>query len=1175
MFRHLLLFELNYYKKQSIFWVGSLLALLVGILLTKNNLQAPYYANASYAILFAMIIVTTQSIFVTGFLGASSILRDQQHMFESFIYSSPIDKFTYLFVKLSGLILITLFIHIIAIVGMIVGLNFIPAEQTGPFNPVSYLFGFTFLWIPNIFLCGTLVFSAAMLSRKLIIIYLVTVIVFIFYMAGSMIGNSPIMAHSNALTQEGAGISGLLDPYGVIAFFEQTAYWSVQDKNVLLPELKGSFLYNRLLWVAISIALFTYTYTRFTFKLKRTVDKKTSAKEAAPVYKTVYTAKDVSNATDTFSAPAFISKLKIEYFTVVKGIPFIIIICLSVCFNLITLGEQIFRGPSGDMPYYPLTELILELLQDPISKLGVLLAIYYAVELYWNERSCKMHMLIDATPIRNSVFFLSKLTTLASICITLIAVSCLTAIVFQLSLAHFAIKPFLYLQLFYYAGLPLLLYGGFTLFLQRFAKNKSTGLFLGISILLLSKLISFTSFSSPLTRFAFQPPFIFSDMTQSLYHDEAFHWYSLYWVCFVGILSLLTVRYWKRGNLKASEPISSASKWLTACLLFGFIGSGSYIFIQLNKGELYFKKDRQNFAEIYEKKYSKYQSLLQPQFTHLDVDVHIFPEERRYHAKGTLKVENKSSEAIDTLMVSLLKINTMKYKIDIDRAALRVHNKTDQVLWFVMDQSLLPGDSTILHFSLDVERSAFQKLDGEHYVTKNGSYFELEDFLPYFGYISTYEIQNEVERRLRGLPKLQINHPKSKHVHSSEDWLSSDIRIRTSKNQTAISVGDLINQKRDNTFSYFQYVTMEKIPRQFAIISAEYKVVTEEYNGVSIALYHSPTHNKDNTYIFNALKESIDYFSEHIAPYKKQTYKVVELPYFSSQQSFGVAYPGMYLGVENRFFNLDTRTAEQNPILRGTSHEFSHQFWGFQISPDNLSGHKMLTEMLAKYSELVIQEKQYGAYSNNGSLTQAIELYLKRRSRSANIEQPLYTVGLEPHIYYGKGLQVMTALRARIGEQKINQALRTFLHTYPYPKKPNSLHLLDAFYNVADSADHSLITDLFKRVVTHEFKLDSANIMVKGNTYEISVNISALKFVLNPLTGEEEEEPISDIIELACYSGYPNIKNKNMTDVKRIHLSNEKTRIVFTTNKKPNYIVIDPNRLRIDPSFENNILQLQ
>ena len=100
-------------------------------------------------------------------------------------------------------------------------------------------------------LLGSLFFTVAALTRKIFIVYLQGVALFMLYLIG-------ITVFSATRSLEHFW-SGILDPIGFILFDDITRYWTVIEKNTLLlpwdfsGNSPGIFLYNRLLWTAVGL----------------------------------------------------------------------------------------------------------------------------------------------------------------------------------------------------------------------------------------------------------------------------------------------------------------------------------------------------------------------------------------------------------------------------------------------------------------------------------------------------------------------------------------------------------------------------------------------------------------------------------------------------------------------------------------------------------------------------------------------------------------------------------------------------------------------------------------------------------------------------------------------------------------------------------------------------------
>jgi len=134
---------------------------------------------------------------------------------------------------------------------------------------------------------------------------------------------------------------------------------------------------------------------------------------------------------------------------------------------------------------------------------------------------------------------------------------------------------------------------------------------------------------------------------------------------------------------------------------------------------------------------------------------------------------------------------------------------------------------------------------------------------------------------------------------------------------------------------------------------------------------------------------------------------------------------------------------------------------------------------------------------------------------------------------------------------------------------------LNELYLVSDDNQKVMIDDLFKRVVFHDFTLHSAkSTQLTNGNYETEMDISTVKFFLNPETNKEQTELIDDSLDIALYSGFPEVDNTNMLLIQKVKFNKERTRVTIESNEKPSHVNIDPNRFRIDRNLVDNVLSV-
>ena len=78
--------------------------------------------------------------------------------------------------------------------------------------------------------------------------------------------------------------AALLDPFGMTALSIATRYWTVFQKNTQVLPLEGLYLWNRVLWVGVSLLILGFAIWRFQFA----TGSRKSRKKAARGYYSEY-----------------------------------------------------------------------------------------------------------------------------------------------------------------------------------------------------------------------------------------------------------------------------------------------------------------------------------------------------------------------------------------------------------------------------------------------------------------------------------------------------------------------------------------------------------------------------------------------------------------------------------------------------------------------------------------------------------------------------------------------------------------------------------------------------------------------------------------------------------------------------------------------------------------------
>ncbi|OUS00111.1 hypothetical protein A9Q86_11770 [Flavobacteriales bacterium 33_180_T64] len=1185
MFKKLLQFEVFYQLKQRAFLIFTFLFLALGFFVGRQGF-APngINFNAVYQVYFHTSLFTLGSVFIIMFFAISAMLRDRQHHMEGLIYSSSIKKAHYFWSRFLGTFIFSVLAFTPFVLGYIFGNYFsnLDPERLGNFQLLNYLEPWLYIVLPNIFICSTLLFSVSTLTKNSTATYVGAVFIYMLYFVSSIFLNSPLLAQAVPASPESMAIAAVADPFGIAAFFEQTQYWTPFQKNTQLLSFSGLFLLNRLVWVLVSLGILVTTYRLFSFReITKKVKKSPKIKNNNPQIVAYKPIKVLHN----FKAQqaAFFSLLKLELKSVFKSLPFIAVLLMWLFIVFSELYSTVVSGGEYGVSIYPFTNQLIDLIVDPLTIFSIILIIFYSAEIVWRERSLNFDSIVDATPVKNAVFFASKFTALLALPIILMTLGILLCIVFQVSLNYTNFEFSLYASLYYHYGIQLVVFCMIALFVHSLAKNKYMGMGLFGLIVLLSLKSDLLGLEHPLTSLGFLPRVSYTNMNGFYGGSTLFNHLALYWFALGLLLAVCSFKIWNRGvvaklSVKLKHLIYSwttIQKITTVLLILLFIGSGSLVFYNTNVVSEYTTINEQlDFRETYERKFKDYDSLESPFPISRKTEVAIFPNERWYSVKANYILKNNNEDQISQLFITeRIPLDT----ITIENATLVAHDTIYGTYLFEFKTPLQPNDSISYTYKLT---HILKGYESDNAIVHNGTYITHRNFEPILGYRSGYEITDNIERDKRNLSKRDENDNSDAHIELDafkNEKISFETIVSTAKDQTAISSGALINEWTANNRTYYHYKSKGKILPMIAYFSGMYNTKKTVYKGVSIEQYYDQNHQFNINVVEHSTKQTLDYCQEQFGAYQFDYVRIAELP---SHWSFGgFAHPGVISMVEDRLYLANVSDIKTfNLVAKRTIHEVAHQWWAHTLSAKPVAGGSLFIEGFAKYTEAVVMEKMYGKSAIYELSENARRRYFSGRSYANEIEPPVYKVFGQGYISYGKALTVMLALRDLIGEQQVNYVLKILTDKYRNTDtlEVNTIEFLNVLYKVTPKAQHSLIDDWFKKVITYDLGIeDSSYQELENGTYEVTVTLGAKRFE-TLASGEIKQIAIDEPIKLGILSSHPSLVTTNSAVLyyQSIRINKEKTIITLIVNEKPKYIAIDPFGTRSDENTVDNVMRL-
>lgn len=1188
MLLKILLFEIRYHLRGPLFYV---LLFLLGLMcfgaVTTDAVRlgggiGNVHRNAPVVIFQLLGFMSVLGIFVNTAFVASSAQRDFEAGTAELFFSKPMKKTDYLLGRFFGSVIVSMLIFIGPALGIAIGskMPWIEPERVGPFQLAPYVFALLVIVLPNVIMTGATFFSLAAWSRSLLFTYLGVVGFFVgFQIAGVMLRDV-----------ENLTLASYADPFGLAATRIATRYWTVAEQNSAIPQLAGTLLGNRLLWMAVGFAILALMVWRFRFDqrgaagLFRRKAKSAAAKAAASLIRPHFTPHQ-----PTFGAATtwrqFLRATRLEVGQVFRS-PFFIIVMAFGALNIFS-GAR-FTNRLFGTAVYPVTHLMLEVIAGSFLALLAIVLTFYAGELVFRERAARLADVTDALPAPNGVFVSSKLAALFLVALSAQGVAVATTVLFQLSHGYTHLEPLLYLKATLLDLWPFLLMACLSVFVQVITNNKFIGYLLMILYMLSSIVLVALNYEHNLYHFAETPPSPYSDMNGYGHMLQGVLAFDFYWTFFTALLVILAVLFWVRGRdtawsfrrALAKSRFHGGLRWAAAIAFCGFLATGAWGYYNTNVLNTYVPGDvRKERQAEYEKKYRQFRELSQPRVVAVKNDVDIYPKTRRMEARGTITFKNKSSEPQKELHFNL------DPEVELKRFDLPPHlNKLDDARLgyhiVEFDPPIPPGGTFDLHFEVAYGQPGFVNDRADTRLVENGTFFNNGDFFPTFGYQDGRELKERGDRRKYGLPPVarwpkadDLFARRNNYVSNDADWVDFETTVSTSADQIAVAPGYLQKEWTEGGRRYFHYKMDSPIFHFYAYLSARYAVKKDRWNDVAIEIYYDPQHEYNVGRMIDGIKKSLDYYTREFGPYQHRQMRILEFPRY---QRFAQAFPNTVPFSESIGFIAKIDDKEDiDYVFYVTAHEVAHQWWAHQVIGGPVQGATLLSESFSQYSALMVMEKEYGKDKMRRFLKFELDRYLQDRGGELVEEMPLAQVENQQYIHYRKGSVVLYALRDYLGEETVNRALRKFRDAKAFQEPPytTAMEFLEFLRAEAAPEQQALIDDLFLKITLLENKVDSVTYTKNPDgTYKVRLEADVRKLYSDG-EGKETEAPLDVMLDLGVFGE----ETQNGEKTEKV-LFFEKRRVqtghvVFevTVPEKPVRAGLDPYNKWIDRDSGDNV----
>ncbi|MCF7912340.1 MAG: hypothetical protein K9M99_07420 [Candidatus Cloacimonetes bacterium] len=1196
MFGHVFSFELKYRFSKLSTWIFFAIFLLRGVILInalggaftgarimlsseKVNLNSPFTNQLMITIfgLFGIFIVAS----VMGF----SIYRDFEYNTYPLFFTKPISKASYLLGRYFANAVILSFILSGIGLGLLAG-QFSPwldKSMFGPVNLFSYIYPYLVNILPNVLFSGAIFFSLAFATRKMLPVYIAGIVIFVgYFIAVSLFGRLEMKE-----------LSALLDPLGMNAIQIVTENFSIAERNTKLPPFTGLLLLNRLLWLCAGGVLMLITYLKFKFSQTIVPGSSKKEKVTETSYKLITIPAVKSDYSWQQNLRQYLSFIKLEFKEIVSSANFIAIMFAGIIMLVVSLFQS---GRLYETQVLPLTYNVIAVINSNFAMISLIILLIYTGETLWKAREHKMDGILDSQPIPDWVYLFSKFTALmlVQLCILLIASG--LGIIYQNYKGFDQINLGLYTANLGLSMVQILLYGALIFVVHILANNKFAGHALAIGAYFLFRFIGSLGLEHPLFSYGRGGGWIYSDMNGFGNTLQRWGSYRIYWGFLAAIFLVISLLFYPRGMDRHfrqrwqifKQKFGRAPKISFLILLIGFIGMGSYIYYNENEiGDFKRTKTRELEQVNFENTYKHYDGIAQPRYTDVYVEADIYPEDYRAEIQGKMQALNKTSEAIDSLVVIFnTDLDYDYFSLDREYRA-NVADSDYGFFTYIFMEPLLPGESLMIEYNCSIEQKGFFSSTS---VVENGTFFNSMTFFPHLGYSDNYELMSEEKREKYELePKLRMAKVDDEearmntYISDDADWVNYEAVLSTSSDQTAITPGYLQKEWQEKDRKYFHYKMDHPVMNFFCYVSARYEEKHQTWQNpagedVELTVYYDHKHPYNVDRMLKALNCGLDYYSTNFGAYPDRQVRVLEFPRYSSYaQSFVNTIPYS----ESVGFVADVQEGKDDidyPFFV-TAHELGHQWWAHQVIGANVQGCVLMSEALAQYSALMVMEKEYGKHQIGKFLKHELSSYLMGRGTESREELPLYLVENQQYIHYNKGAITMYALRDYCGEKQVNKALKNYLQATAYQQPPytNSLEFMQYIEPAVPDSMNYILDDWFRKITLFSNKMKKAECVQEGKRkYRIDLEFETAKYYADGM-GKETEAEMNDLVEIVIMgNAYVNGVQVEKPIYRHKHrLSSGEHQLTVYTKRLPSQAAIDGMYKLIDKNMWDNMIKVE
>ncbi len=286
--------------------------------------------NSPYALNSVITFISFFGLVITAAIAGQATYQDIDSNCADFFYTAPITKLDYLGGRFLAAFVLQVFIFSSVGLGAWLGtvMPWLDKTRLGPQMVGAYFQPYFINVLPNLLFLTAIFFALAALSRKMLPVYVASVLVLIGYFAIGQLSGTALTVSVRA---------ALADPLGGAAIDRITRYWTPFQRNTQLIPLQGILLANRALWLGVGALFFVVAYTKFAFAYPA---EKSKRRDAGQGEELPSTAQSLPIAHPVFSGAAslrhLLSLTSIQFRETTKNVFFWVLMLAGFLFSILT-----------------------------------------------------------------------------------------------------------------------------------------------------------------------------------------------------------------------------------------------------------------------------------------------------------------------------------------------------------------------------------------------------------------------------------------------------------------------------------------------------------------------------------------------------------------------------------------------------------------------------------------------------------------------------------------------------------------------------------------------------------------------------------------------------------------------------------------------------------------------